>query len=72
MLHIFLLLKDTCSKLADHFCDKKKLSIADIFKIINTLNVFLQSEGDALPMSDKITAFQRKLALWREHFGNKF
>lgn len=71
MLHIFLSQKDKRSKLADLFCDDKKLSVVDIVKTINTLNVSLQREGDALTMGEQVTTFQRKLGLWREHFGNR-
>ena len=70
-LCIFLLQKDTCSKFADLFCDDKWLPVvcylADIFEKINTLYVSLQGEGDILTKSEKVTAFQKKLMLWREH-----
>lgn len=73
-LHIFLLQKDKCSKFADLFCDDKWLSVvcylADIFEKINTLNLSLQGKGDVLTMSEKVTAFQKKLVLWKEHFEN--
>uniref|UniRef100_K7FR34 DUF4371 domain-containing protein n=1 Tax=Pelodiscus sinensis TaxID=13735 RepID=K7FR34_PELSI len=69
-LRIFLLQKDKCSKFADLFCDDKWLS-ADIFAIINTLNLSLQGKGDILTMSEKVTAFQKKLVLWRKHFENR-
>lgn len=70
-LRIFVLQKVKCSKLADLSCDDKKLSVADIFKKTNTLHVSLRCEGDDLTTSEKATAFQRKLVLWREHFGNR-
>ncbi|CAM4578783.1 unnamed protein product [Caretta caretta] len=73
-LLIFLLQKDKCSKFADLFCDDKWLSevcyLADMFKKINALNLSLQGKGDVLTMSEKVTAFQKKLMLWREHFEN--
>lgn len=40
------------------------------FQKINTLNVSLQGKGDVLTKSETITAFQRKLILWRQHFEN--
>ncbi|CAM5151165.1 unnamed protein product [Natator depressus] len=73
-LLIFLLQKDKCSKFADLFCDDKSLSVvcylADIFEKINALNLSLQGKGDVLTMREKVTAFQKKLMLWREHFEN--
>uniref|UniRef100_K7GJS8 DUF4371 domain-containing protein n=1 Tax=Pelodiscus sinensis TaxID=13735 RepID=K7GJS8_PELSI len=62
-------------KFADFFCDDKWLSVVcyleDIFKKISTLNLSLQGKGNFLTMSEKVTAFQKKLVLWREHFENR-
>lgn len=41
------------------------------FQKINTLNVSFQGEGDVLTMSEKVTAFQKKFVLWREHSENR-
>uniref|UniRef100_A0A7M4ESN5 exo-alpha-sialidase n=1 Tax=Crocodylus porosus TaxID=8502 RepID=A0A7M4ESN5_CROPO len=45
-------------------------SPTDILEKINTLNLSLQGKGDVLTMSEKVTAFQKKLMLWRQHFEN--
>ncbi|KAG6934017.1 zinc finger BED-type containing 5 [Chelydra serpentina] len=73
-LCIFLLPNDKCSKFNDLFCDDKWLSVvcylADIFEKINTLNLSLQGNGDVLT-SEKVTAYRKKLVLWRAHFENR-
>lgn len=72
VLCICLLQKGKRSKLADLYCDNEKLSTEDILKKISTLNVPFQHESDALTMSKKAIAFQRKLerAFWKQIFGN--
>lgn len=68
-LRIFLLDKDKSSQFACFFSDDKWLLIvcylADIFEKVNILNLSLQGKGDILTMSEKVTAFQKKIMMWR-------
>lgn len=71
-LRIFLLDKDKCLNFASLFSDDKWLLIvcylADIFEKVNMLNLSLQGKGNILTMSEKVTAFRKKIVMWRENF----
>lgn len=73
-LTFFFLEKEKSSKFADLFRNENWLMLvcylADIFEKVNCLNLSLQGHRDVLTMSEKITAFRKKLLLWRENFEN--
>lgn len=70
-LRIFLLDNDKSLKFSGRFNDDKWLLIvcylADIFEKVNMFNLSLLGKGDILTMAEKVTAFRKKIMMWREN-----
>lgn len=71
-LCIFFYKKTSVPNFADLFCDDRWLSVvcylADIFCKIMMLSLSFKVKVTSLGMNEKLTAFHRKIMIWRENF----
>ena len=73
---VFTFLNDQRSPLAEHYVDHcfcaKLAYLADVFDLLNTLNLSIQGRNSSLFLvADKIEGFKKKIGLWKRRVNIK-